>query len=83
MGHFPAAVEVIGVTPGMFVEMGVIHQGLTDLKVVDTMHERKAMMAELSDGFVAPSGRPLAHLKSCLKRSPGHSLACTRNPVAY
>ena len=48
--------EAIGVTPGMFVEMGVIHQGLTDLKVVDTMHERKAMMAELSDGFIALPG---------------------------
>ncbi len=40
----------------MFVEMGVIHQGLTTLKVVNTMHERKALMAELSDGFVALPG---------------------------
>ena len=48
--------EVIGITPNMFVEMGVIHQGLTTLKVVNTMHERKALMAELSDGFVALPG---------------------------
>ncbi len=48
--------EVIGVTPILFVEMGVIHQKLTDLKVVNTMHERKALMAELSDGFVALPG---------------------------
>jgi len=48
--------EVIGVTPAMFVEMGVIHKGLAELKVVNTMHERKALMVELSDGFIALPG---------------------------
>ena len=33
-----------------------MHEGLTELQVVDTMHERKAKMAELSDGFVALPG---------------------------
>jgi predicted Rossmann-fold nucleotide-binding protein len=33
--------------------LGVAHQGLTELHVVGSMHERKALMAELSDGFIA------------------------------
>jgi len=48
--------EVIGVIPGAFVEREVAHHGITDLRVVRTMHERKALMAELSDGFIALPG---------------------------
>jgi len=48
--------EVIGVIPRDLVEREIAHQGLTDLRVVGSMHERKALMAELSDAFVALPG---------------------------
>lgn len=48
--------EVIGVLPGKLFEREVAHDGLTELRVVDSMHERKALMAELSDAFVALPG---------------------------
>jgi uncharacterized protein (TIGR00730 family) len=48
--------EVIGVIPRALVEHEVAHAGLADLRVVASMHERKALMAELSDGFVALPG---------------------------
>jgi uncharacterized protein (TIGR00730 family) len=48
--------EVIGVIPHALAAREVDHPGLTALHKVDTMHERKALMAELSDGFVALPG---------------------------
>jgi uncharacterized protein (TIGR00730 family) len=48
--------EVIGVIPQALADREVAHHGVTDLRVVDSMHTRKAMMAELSDGFVAMPG---------------------------
>jgi uncharacterized protein (TIGR00730 family) len=48
--------EVIGVLPHALQARELGHQGLTQLHVVAGMHERKAMMAELSDGFVALPG---------------------------
>jgi uncharacterized protein (TIGR00730 family) len=48
--------EVIGVIPEALAAKEVAHAGLTELRVVGSMHERKAMMAELSDGFVALPG---------------------------
>jgi|SRR5580658_9551431 uncharacterized protein (TIGR00730 family) len=47
---------VIGVIPTRLVELEVAHAGLTKLHVVETMHERKALMAELSDGVIAMPG---------------------------
>ncbi|MGB7950536.1 MAG: TIGR00730 family Rossman fold protein [Candidatus Binatia bacterium] len=47
---------VTGVIPETLVEKEVVHRGLSDLRVVRSMHERKALMAELSDGFVALPG---------------------------
>lgn len=48
--------DVTGVIPTALVEREVGHQGLTRLHVVETMHQRKAMMAELADGFIAMPG---------------------------
>jgi uncharacterized protein (TIGR00730 family) len=48
--------EVIGVIPRFLDEREVGHKGLTELVVVDTMHERKAKMAALADAFVALPG---------------------------
>lgn len=47
---------VIGVIPSHLVDQEVAHQGLSDLRVVGTMLERKALMAELSDVFIALPG---------------------------
>ena len=48
--------EVIGVIPKALLEKEVAHGGLTELRVVASMHERKAMMADLSEGFIALPG---------------------------
>ncbi len=48
--------EVTGVIPRMLMEKEVGHKGVTQMHVVETMHERKALMTELSDGFVALPG---------------------------
>lgn len=48
--------SVVGVIPQHMVDREVAHLGLTELRVVRSMHERKAMMAELSDGFLALPG---------------------------
>ena len=48
--------EVIGVIPRELVDRELAHGGLTELHVVDSLHERKALMAELSDAFVALPG---------------------------
>jgi len=48
--------HVIGVIPEKLVIKEVVHEGLPDLRVVKTMHERKALMAELADGFIALPG---------------------------
>src|SRR5687767_4876756 len=61
MGHLADAVlaaggHAIGVIPDALVAREIAHRGLPDLRVVHSMHERKAMMAELSDAFVALPG---------------------------
>jgi len=48
--------HAIGVMPEALVAKEVAHRGLSELRVVKSMHERKAMMAELSDAFIAAPG---------------------------
>lgn len=48
--------EVIGVIPQMLVERELAHPRLTELRIVRSMHQRKALMAELADAFVALPG---------------------------
>jgi uncharacterized protein (TIGR00730 family) len=48
--------EAIGVMPQALIDREIGHPGLTELKVVHSMHERKALMAELADAFVAVPG---------------------------
>jgi uncharacterized protein (TIGR00730 family) len=48
--------EVFGVIPQSMVERELAHAGLTELYVVETMHQRKAKMAELADAFAALPG---------------------------
>jgi uncharacterized protein (TIGR00730 family) len=47
---------VIGVIPAALVAKEIAHQGLTELRVVASMHERKALMADLADAFIALPG---------------------------
>jgi uncharacterized protein (TIGR00730 family) len=48
--------EVIGVIPRALLDREIAHAGLADLRVVGSMHERKALMVELADGFIALPG---------------------------
>lgn len=48
--------EVIGVIPEFLARKEVAHNELTELRIVQSMHERKAMMSDLSDGFIALPG---------------------------
>jgi len=48
--------EVIGVLPKALEEKELAHQELNELYIVDSMHERKALMADLADGFIALPG---------------------------
>jgi uncharacterized protein (TIGR00730 family) len=55
-GSLQAGGEVIGVIPRFMVEQNWHHKGLTKLVEVDSMHERKKLMADLSDGIIAMPG---------------------------
>jgi uncharacterized protein (TIGR00730 family) len=48
--------RVIGVIPSFMLAKEVGHTGLTELRIVSSMHERKAVMSDLSDGFIALPG---------------------------
>jgi len=48
--------RVTGIIPEAIADMEVAHTGLSDLRVVDSMHTRKALMAEMADGFIALPG---------------------------
>jgi uncharacterized protein (TIGR00730 family) len=48
--------HVIGIIPQTLVDKEIAHPGLSELRVVKSMHERKTLMAELSDGFIALPG---------------------------
>jgi len=72
--------EVIGVIPGPLASRELAHAGLTALHVVDSMHERKAMMASLCDGFVALPGG-LGTFEETLEVLTWAQLGIHRKPV--
>jgi uncharacterized protein (TIGR00730 family) len=55
-GAVAAGGRVIGIIPQQLEEREIAHRGISDLRIVASMHERKALMAELSDGFIALPG---------------------------
>jgi len=55
-GALAAGWEVVGIIPAFFNTPNLVHKNLTSLEVVETMHQRKARMAELADGFIALPG---------------------------
>ncbi len=73
--------EVIGVIPGPLASRELAHRGVTELKVVDSMHERKATMASLADGFIALPGG-LGTLEETLEILTWAQLGIHRKPVA-
>jgi uncharacterized protein (TIGR00730 family) len=74
--------RAIGVIPQALVEREIAHRGLTELHVVDTMHQRKAMMFELADAFVvAPGG--LGTLEEAFEQLTGLYLGYHGKPVVF
>lgn len=74
--------RVIGVIPRALVDLEVAHTGLTTLHVVDTMHQRKAMMFTLADAFVvAPGG--LGTLEEAFEQLTGIQLGYHAKPVVF
>jgi uncharacterized protein (TIGR00730 family) len=74
--------RVIGVIPRALVDLEVAHTGLTALHVVDTMHQRKAMMFTLADAFlVAPGG--LGTLEEAFETMTGIQLGYHDKPIAF
>ncbi len=70
--------RAIGVIPRALVDLEVAHTGLTELHIVDTMHQRKAMMFTLADAFVvAPGGLGPSRRRS--RSSPACSSAITKS----
>ena len=57
-GAISAGGTVIGVMPRSLVDKEIAHGGLSELHIVETLHERKLMMSDISDGFVALPGGP-------------------------
>ena len=76
-----AGVEVIGVIPRPLASRELAHTGLTELRLVDSMHERKATMAALADGFIALPGG-LGTLEEILEILTWAQLGIHAKPVA-
>jgi uncharacterized protein (TIGR00730 family) len=74
--------RAIGVIPRALVDLEVAHTGLTTLHVVDTMHQRKAMMFTLADAFVvAPGG--LGTLEEAFEQLTGIQLGYHNKPIVF
>lgn len=73
--------RVVGVMPRVLVEMEVVHDGLSELVEVDSMHERKRIMAERADGFVALPGG-IGTLDELAEILVWYQLEIHRKPVA-
>ena len=74
--------RVVGVIPQALVDIEVAHRGLTQLHVVETMHQRKAMMFELADAFiVAPGG--FGTLEEAFEQLTGLQLGYHAKPMVF
>jgi len=72
--------EVVGVIPQFLVDLEVAHAGLTELRVVESMHERKRTMAELAEAFVALPGG-FGTLEEAVEVMTWHQLGLHRKPT--
>jgi uncharacterized protein (TIGR00730 family) len=73
---------VIGVIPRALVELEVAHRGLTELHVVETMHQRKALMFALADAFVVGPGG-LGTLEEAFETLTGVQLGYHAKPIVF
>lgn len=73
--------KVIGVMPRLLYDKGIGHPGLTELIVVETMHERKMRMSELCDGIIAMPGG-FGTLDECFEMVTWGQLGIHQKPVA-
>jgi uncharacterized protein (TIGR00730 family) len=74
--------RAVGVIPQALVEAEIAHTGLTELHIVETMHQRKAMMFALADAFiVAPGG--LGTLEEAFEQLTGIQLGYHRKPLVF
>jgi uncharacterized protein (TIGR00730 family) len=80
-GALAAGGKVIGVLPRTLVGKEIAHEGLTDLRIVETMHERKATMADLAGAFVAMPGG-LGTLEELFEMWTWGQLGLHRKPLA-
>jgi uncharacterized protein (TIGR00730 family) len=77
-----AGAEVVGVIPRALVDLEIAHTGLTELNIVETMHQRKAMMYSLADAFVvAPGG--LGTLEEAFEILTGVQLGYHKKPIVF
>jgi hypothetical protein len=74
--------RVVGVIPRALVDLEVAHRGLTELHVVDTMHQRKAMMFNLADGFIVGPGG-LGTLEEAFETLTGIQLGYHAKPIVF
>ena len=74
--------EVIGVIPQHLVDKEVAHQELTELVVTETMHQRKAIMAERTDGFIAMPGG-FGTLEEIVEVMTWTQLGLHQKPIAF
>jgi len=74
--------EVIGVIPQHLVDREVAHHDITELIVTDTMHQRKAIMAERSDGFIAMPGG-IGTLEEVIEVMTWTQLGLHHKPIAF
>jgi uncharacterized protein (TIGR00730 family) len=72
--------EVVGVIPQFLVDLEVAHAGLTALHVVESMHARKQMMAELADAFIALPGG-FGTLEEAVEVMTWHQLGLHQKPT--
>ena len=73
--------EVVGVIPQHLVDKEIAHPGLSDLRVTGSMHERKTLMADLADGFVALPGG-FGTLEEFAEVVTWTQLGCSASPAA-
>lgn len=77
-----AGARVIGVIPQALVDFEVAHRGLSELHVVENMHQRKAMLFSLADAFVvAPGG--LGTLEEAFETLVGIQLGYHAKPIVF
>jgi uncharacterized protein (TIGR00730 family) len=73
---------VVGVIPQALVDFEVAHTGLTELHVVENMHQRKALMFNLADGFIVGPGG-LGTLEEAFETLTGMQLGYHRKPIVF